>query len=339
MNHQRFNLGEIGWAVVPFVVAASVACSDDPMRVRQHNASYMGPPPTFEESGGAGAEGTGGPGSGGFDNAAPVSGPAPQINTGVMAPDECLKPTVLFVIDGSGSMCAPFGASTRWTELRNVLLDEQSGLVTVLQSRGAFGMLLYDGSIDVGLVGQSTASGPPAPDCANGLRGGFGRRGMGEQGCMQVVDVPAAIANYTAIANAFPSQQLGGSTPTDRAMNQAVDSLIASLEGQDLEQNPPYIILATDGQPNDVCVGGAGGDGSAQQAGVVEAVERAWMNGITTFVISLADDAGLQAHLQEVATAGQPGNPAAAPFSPQNPDDLQMTLTSLLATAFGCDLQ
>src|SRR5690349_175235 len=34
------------------------------------------------------------------------------------------NPTVVFVIDGSGSMCAPFGnGATRWSALRSALLD------------------------------------------------------------------------------------------------------------------------------------------------------------------------------------------------------------------------
>jgi hypothetical protein len=38
-------------------------------------------------------------------------------------------PTIMFVIDVSGSMCAPFGNSTRWQALRTALLDPMRGLI------------------------------------------------------------------------------------------------------------------------------------------------------------------------------------------------------------------
>ena len=34
-----------------------------------------------------------------------------------------------------------------------------------------------------------------------------------------------------------------------------------------------YVILATDGAPNDICVSGTGGDGSVQRKGVIAAVQ------------------------------------------------------------------
>jgi hypothetical protein len=100
--------------------------------------------------------------------------------------------------------------------------------------------------------------------------------------------------------------------------------------------NPQYIILATDGQPNDICTNGTGGDGTAQQMGVIAAVDKAAQMGITTFVISLASDAALQAQLDVVAKHGNPADPMAHTFSPMNPQDSTMTLSKLLSGALGC---
>jgi len=273
-------------------------------------------------------------GSGGaFGN---PTGPAPNVNVGGSGSmPVCLEATVAFVVDGSGSMCEVFGGSTRWQELRRALVDPMGGLIYRLQSQARFGLTIYDGSIDIALAGTATG-GSPTPACAGG--GSIGRANANM--CMQLVEVPPAKGNADAIAQMFPNTELGGSTPTDRALAQVVDGLIALQPGLDLAKNPQYIILATDGQPNDICVGGMGGDGVAQQQGVLTAVDRAAAAQITTFVISLAGgDMALETHLAEVARRGNPADPAAHPFSPANPEELVTALVQLLGTALNCNVE
>jgi hypothetical protein len=135
----------------------------------------------------------------------------------------------------------------------------------------------------------------------------------------------------------YPAQELGGSTPTDKAMNAAVDQLIAANPGSDPAVHPKFLILATDGQPNDICMGGLGGDGTVQQMGVIAAVDRAAQAGIRTYVISLAGgDPALEGHLTMVAMHGDPTNPGARSYSPAAPDELLMTMKVLLGNALGC---
>jgi hypothetical protein len=194
-----------------------------------------------------------------------------MVNTSTATPD------ILFVIDGSGSMCETFGGSTRWQALRSALLDQGSGLIYQLQSNVWFGMVLYDGTIDLllGLVG----SGQGVPPVCSAMYTEV--KATGE--CPQLIDVPIAVDNAAAIDMAFPATELGGSTPTDRAMAHAVDQMVGRQNSDpDGDPHPQYIILATDGAPNDICVGGVGGvggDGSAQRAGVIAAVDRAAMAG------------------------------------------------------------
>lgn len=241
----------------------------------------------------------------------------------------CLEAVVLFVVDGSGSMCDTFGGSTRWTALRSALLDPMNGLVTKLQSEAQFGLMIYDGSIDPQASSMATMA-SPSPACA-----GFG--GFGNMECPRYSRVPPAFMNAAALGAMFPNKEPGGSTPTHKAMNDAVEQMLMSAMGKDPASNPHFIILATDGQPNDICTGGLGGDGSAEKAGVIAATDRAAAAGIRTFVISLAgNDAGLEAHLAEVAKHGDPLNPAAHTFSPMTPQDLQMALRSVLTSALGC---
>ena len=293
----------------------------------------------FPGSGGASAfAGSGGVpasvgGGGSFGN---PTGPAPMVGgSGTGSGPICLEATVAFVVDGSGSMCEVFGASTRWQELRKALVDPMGGLIYRLQSQARFGLAIYDGSIDLALAGMATG-GSPTPACAGA--GSIGRADAME--CMQLVEVPPAKGNADAIARMFPNRELGGSTPTDLAMNKVVDDLIALQPGLDLAKNPQYIILATDGQPNNICVGGIGGDGVAQQQAVLAAVDRAAAMHITTFVISLAGgDMALETHLAEVARRGNPADPAAHPFSPANPEELVTALVQLLGTALNCNLE
>jgi hypothetical protein len=251
-------------------------------------------------------------------------------------------PTIVFVIDGSGSMCAPFGQVTRWQALRSALLDPMSGFIYRLQSSVRFGATLYDGTIDVALAADA-ASGfglLQNPPCSL-LQATLGGKDVGM--CPQLVEaLPATLDHAKAIDMIYPTVELGGSTPTDKAMTHVMDALIGAQKSQgpdDPAQSRVYVILATDGAPNDICVNGVGGDGSAQRQGVVTAVDRGAAAGITTWVISLADgDADLQMHLDDVAKHGEPKNAMAHTFSPASPDELIMTLAQLLGGAVGCHI-
>ena len=271
--------------------------------------------------------------------------PPPDVSGG--AAKECASalvqtnrnmPSIVFVIDGSGSMCENFGGNSRWRALRSALLDPMKGLIYRLQNSVSFGATLYDGTIDPLLA---LTAGPSLGNIG-GCQAQYAQA-KGNGTCPGLVEVmPPKLNNAPAIDTAYPATELGGSTPTDKAMSHVMDALIAGRMQQapdSLPQNPVYVILATDGAPNDICVNGVGGDGSAQRQGVISAVDRGAAAGITTWVISLAgNDATLQSHLAEVAKHGDPKNPMARTFSPMNPDDLIMTLANLLGGAVGCHI-
>lgn len=269
--------------------------------------------------------------AGGLSSANPVQ---PMImksdSTPVSVDSSCANPTVLFVIDGSGSMTEGFGGPSRWQALRTALLDPMTGFITRFQDKASFGMLIYDGSIDAG----QSQSGAASAMCPTAMSA------MSDAMCPRLVNVPPTFANLNAISMKYPAKELGGSTPTDKALAAAVEQVIALTAGKDVEQNPGFIILATDGEPNDLCFGGRGGDGSLQRQCVISAVDRAAAAKIRTFVISLAgNDMKLQQHLAEVAKHGDPTNPMAHPYSPMNPDELVMALKAVLTPALGCALQ
>jgi hypothetical protein len=214
------------------------------------------------------------------------------------------------------------------------------GFVYRLQQSVLFGAALYDGTIDANLSIASQSGLIQNPPCAL-LAGALGGKDVGM--CPQLVEaLPPRLNNAQAIDMIYPAVELGGSTPTDRALGHVMDALIAGKtpQGPDAPApSPVYVILATDGAPNDICINGTGGDGSVQRQGVIAAVDRGTAAGITTWVISLADgDPALQTHLDEVARHGDPRNPTAHTFSPTNPDELLMTLAQLLGGAVGCHI-
>jgi hypothetical protein len=218
--------------------------------------------------------------------------------------------------------------------MRTALLEPTNGLVYRLQSQVVFGTMIYDGTIDPFLA-VGAQGGSPSPECA-AMYIESKATGM----CPQLIQVAPALDNAAALDVAFPATELGGSTPTHKAMASAVDLMINMIStNPDIKNSPLYIILATDGAPNDICMGGVGGDSAVQQAAVIAEVDRAAAAKITTFVISLAgSDANLQAHLEMVADHGQPMNADAKAFSPMVPEELANTLTLLVGGAIGCEV-
>jgi len=248
------------------------------------------------------------------------------------------QPIVTLVIDGSGSMCAPFGEATRWQSLRSALMDPD-GIVTRLQGAVSFGMTMYDGPFELGgLIGGIFGGGAMGsammggsaqnPQCA--LMGA--QNSMGKT-CPNLINVPTALNNAMAIANMYPMTELGGSTPTHKALTVVVDHLLEQGASPDSNMQPQYIVLATDGEPNELCANPSGVDPRME---VIAQVKRAADENIKTFVISLAgDDPGLMNHLVAVAEAGKTGNP---PFSPMNKQDLVSTLGQIIGGAVGCEV-
>jgi len=339
----------VGSVALPLILAtALLGCGADPSTDRGAGRSGNGSAPVGGTGLGAGGTASGGASSGfdafgnplqpkesGAGGGRPTKTGGGESCADAMVHTSTATPSIVFVIDGSGSMCETFGGATRWTALRTALLDPTNGLINRLQARVEFGMALYDGTIDLIAALAATAA-SPNPACA-GMYATM--KATGE--CPQLIKVmPAVLNNAAAIDAAFPQIELGGSTPTDKAMNNVMDELIAmQVNDPEMKMNPQFVILATDGQPNDICMGGAGGDGSAQKAAVIAAVDRGAAKGITTFVISLAGgDAALEQHLTEVAMHGNPMDPTAHTYSPMTPQDLVDALTALVGGAVGCDI-
>jgi hypothetical protein len=199
---------------------------------------------------------------------------------------------------------SPIDATTRWDALRSALLDPQGGVVKSLEQSVRWGLLAYDGPL-------------PVDDTAPAA-------------CPRFVLTEASLDNYALVDASYPAAPLGGSTPTDHAL----ETLLAQLPAVSPDdQGPTIVVLATDGQPNDFCTNVPAYDVENK---VVDDVMQLAAAGHDVYVISLAgDDAELTRHLGDVAAASGTGQPA---FTPQDTAELGDTLRTLVGTPAVCEL-
>lgn len=219
-------------------------------------------------------------------------------------------PRVWLLIDGSGSMSAPLAGlagQSRFALLRQALLAPNDGLVAKLASSVAFGLMIYDGGMS-----------PP----------GVYVPGV----CPRVIVVEPALDNLAAITAAYPAQPTGASTPTHYALL----DLQARIEAAKTD-DPSFVLLATDGKPNlcDFHDGIPANAATDQQA--VDTVTELAQAGTKTFALSMAgDDADLNAHLKDVARAGNTGSDV---FTPTSQDGLADALTQIFGGTQSCDVK
>ena len=240
-------------------------------------------------------------------------------------------PTIWLVIDGSGSMLDPLGAGapqSRWSALYDALMNADGGIVKTLEKDVQWGVVLYDGPPPGGMSPQI-----PLPD------GGVKMLPPAET-CPRVVVVEPKKEAFADIAQVVGIDPLGGSTPTDKAL-EVVANHLPDMSGQVLDARvfPTIVVLATDGEPNDFCTLDPflglpiGGDVRPK---VLSAVERMESMNVKTYVISLAGgDQNLTMHLNRVAASGGTGLP---PFFPTTKDQLVQAFKDIIGPETACDV-
>jgi hypothetical protein len=231
-------------------------------------------------------------------------------------------PTILVLVDRSGSMTATFGSGTRWTTLKSVLLD--GGVIKSLEGEVNFGLTMYSNPT------RSTV------------------------GCPDLTGVPFALNNYAAIDGVLAPASTEPDTPTAESIL-GVAGITPSgntpggLAALDAGGGQKIILLVTDGDP-DYCqnpyandpVGNGGVDASEAQKAKdmsVDAVRRAFGAGIKTYVLAIGDE--IQAtHQQEMANTGlglSPDAGDAAPFfRPTDEAQLISQINSIIAGVRSC---
>lgn len=193
---------------------------------------------------------------------APFSDACPNITVTF----EKTVPTVLLLVDQSGSMTEKFGSDTRWNAARKALIDPTTGVVKLLEKEVRFGLALFTSK--------------------NGFSGGT---------CPMLTTVPIALGNYSAIASVYGKSDPIGDTPT----GESIDAVVKTLSDPSIP-GPKYIVLATDGEP-DTCAVPNPQNGQKE---AVAAAQNAYAKGIKTFYISVGSEVSA-GHAQDMANAGQ----------------------------------
>jgi von Willebrand factor type A domain len=228
---------------------------------------------------------------------------------------EKVIPTVMLVVDQSGSMTEAFPGGTRWSVLHDALI----GVATTLQTDVRFGLTLFT-----------------SPKNAVGL-------GLK---CPMITKVPIALLNSTAIKKVYDpamplsqgplSPQGSGDTPTGESLEAITGDLDAFTD-----PGPKFLILATDGDP-DTCADFDPGIESGLQAArqrSIDAVTAAYVKKVGTFVIGVSDDVH-QSHLQDLANAGAGlpvgGAKLAKYYFPTNSAEMAAALQAIIGNVRTC---
>jgi hypothetical protein len=214
-----------------------------------------------------------------------------------------IAPTVILLLDQSGSMDDDFGDLSRWDTMVNSLTNSDTGVVPGNEDKVNFGLALYHGAANDGDV---------CPQLNTVDAGPF-----------------AAVSITDYLTNSEPQQQ----TPTGESLQAVAEQLAAdtSIEGEKI------IILATDGQP-DTCADPSGHDDVAKGV-VLDAATTAFANDIQTRIISVGPDTSAE-HLQDVANAGfgleVGGSENAEYYEALNADALFSAFDEIINSATSC---
>jgi hypothetical protein len=232
--------------------------------------------------------------------------PCPRVEVSV-AP---LIPTVMLLIDQSGSMTSNFGGQTRWNAVKSALTDPTNGVLMALQSKVRFGATLYtskNGAPPCPLLQEE------APDLNNG-------------------------SDIRALLN---QNQPDTDTPTGESISAVVAKLQPYLgEGTESNGGPVAIVLATDGEPDSCAIPNPGNaeENRQTQKLSVDAAKSAFALGISTYILSVGSQVGA-AHLQDMANAGvgvTSGQPNAPYYVATSPAALVEALNTIIRGTRTC---
>lgn len=223
----------------------------------------------------------GGEGNGGVDAGPDVTPRADASSCASVQVDLTEQiPTVMLLVDRSGSMTAAFGGSNRWDATYDALMNGTSGVVKGLEGRVRFGAALY------------TSLG--------GSAGTTGLEGLPPGTCPMLATVSPALLNHATIDAMYQPKSPEVDTPTGASLL-ATTAILAQVT----QPGPKIIVLATDGIPDSCSIANPANatEAAATALEATDAAQAAYTAGISTYVISVGDQVG-EAHLQDMANAG-----------------------------------
>ena len=216
--------------------------------------------------------------------------------------------TVTVLVDQSWSMNQRFDAGTRWSVLRDALLNPESGVIKLLEHDVRFGIALYSS------------------------QNGYGRGHTRTCPLLTGLDeVPVAFGNYDAISKIYGAANPIDDTPSAESLAAVTDKL-AALPAD----GPKAIVLATDGEP-DTC-----DDPDAHNpdtnAFAVATAKASYAAGVSTYILSVGTEIA-EHHLQAMANAGAgvpDGGPNAPFFRATDQAGLKAALSNIVTDIRSC---
>ena len=256
-------------AMALLVLAAPACRGDDPSAEEDAGTGDEGVNLSESGDGDGDGDGSSGPrfdfGSGETGQEATATAEGGEECPEVEVATDPVIPTIILLVDQSGSMSENFSGQERWDAVYDTLMDPVDGVVKPLESTVRFGLSLYSSN--------------------GGFEGGE---------CPLLDEVPPALDNHAAIDAVYEAAEPIADTPTGDALEVVAGDLAAVMA-----EGPKAIVLATDGEP-DTCAEPNPQNGQDE---ALAAAQAAYDMGIETYVISVGDDVSEQ-HLQEMANAG-----------------------------------
>jgi len=210
-------------------------------------------------------------------------------------------PTIVLLVDQSGSMTANFQGVSRWDAVYDTLMEPTSGVVANLQDDVRFGLALFTSQ--------------------NGDAGGE---------CPILTTVDPVVGNFDGIDEIYRDQVPQDETPTGESLAAVAEDL-AALD----VVGPKAIVLATDGEP-DTCAVPNPQNGQPE---ALAAAQAAWDQDLRTYVISVGADVSAN-HLQEMANVGagkEVDDPDPEPYyQALSPEQLVSAFESIVSDFVSC---
>jgi hypothetical protein len=273
-------------ALAAFLLSFGPACSSDPPELP--GAGGAGPGP------GGGTAGAGQGGAGGMS---------------ITLADAAVTPSTDPAIPTEDANCGlvPFNVARKPADLLLVL--DRSGSMTEHEVPGANGQKVTRAQAAQAAVDTIVAQ------TQSGIAWGLKMFPEGSSAYCVVtadkIDVALALNNYAAIASVVKADAFDGDgTPTAAAVSAGHDY----LKNQVHDDNPKYMILATDGEPSDDDKNQCTGKWAEPdvKTAAVNAVAAAASDGIKTFVIGVNTSASANVMLNRLVQAGKTADPPIA---------------------------
>jgi hypothetical protein len=218
-------------------------------------------------------------------------------------------PTVMVLIDQSGSMTSSFGGLNRWEAVTEALTDPATGVIAQLEDQVIFGASLYTSN--------------------DGFNGGT---------CPILTTVDPALNNLLDITTLLTDNSPEGDTPTGESIDEIVTLMLNLPPIPDHPNSPPIIVVATDGEP-DTCTVPNPQEGQPE---ALAAAENAYAAGVDLYILSVGSGVS-DDHLQDMANAGvglPVGGTQNAPYYvANNQNQLVDAFAEIIHGARSCELE